>query len=130
MDDARIKTIKVMLGITGEYMDELIRAYGLEVEQYLLSAGVRADVLASPSSTGIFARGISDLWNYGSGDGKLSPYFIQRAIQLSYKTQADGGGGDSGGGGSPGNDVIPITTEEIDKILREECGENAAKSTM
>ena len=28
---------------------------------------------------------ISDLWNYGGGDGVLSPYFYQRAAQLAYK---------------------------------------------
>jgi len=31
------------------------------------------------------ARGVADLWSYGAGGGKLSEYFMQRAIQLSYK---------------------------------------------
>lgn len=91
MDSARLETIKTMLGITGTYHDELLKAYGAEVEQYLLDAGVKKEVLALPEVTGIYARGIADLWNYGAGDGKLSPYFLQRAIQLSLKgVQNDG----------------------------------------
>ena len=38
---------------------------------------------------GVFSRGVSDLWNYGSGGTSFSPYFMQRAIQLSGKTVAD-----------------------------------------
>ncbi|MCI9366311.1 MAG: hypothetical protein HFJ54_07320, partial [Clostridia bacterium] len=41
------------------------------------------------TSAGIIARGVSDLWNYGSGGTSFSPYFMQRAIQLSGKTVAD-----------------------------------------
>lgn len=85
MDSARLVTIKKMLGITGSYHDDLLLAYGTEVEQYLLDAGVKKSVLALPEVTGIFARGIADLWNYGAGAGQLSPYFMQRATQLAYK---------------------------------------------
>lgn len=86
MDDARLAIIKTMLGITGNYHDELLKAYGAEVEQYLLDAGVKKEVLALSEVTGIYARGIADLWNYGAGEGKFSPYFLQRAIQLTLKT--------------------------------------------
>jgi hypothetical protein len=41
--------------------------------------------MASNITHGIVARGVSDLWNYGAADGKLSSYFMQRAAQISYK---------------------------------------------
>lgn len=91
MDSARLETIKNMLGISGSYHDNLLNAYGAEVEQYLIDAGVKKEVLALPEVTGIYARGIADLWNYGAGDGKLSPYFLQRAIQLTLKEVASDG---------------------------------------
>ena len=33
---------------------------------------------------GLVVRGVSDLWNYGGGKGELSPYFKERATQISY----------------------------------------------
>ena len=73
--------VKNALGITGTYQDNTIQVYINEVVDFLKEAGVSASNITS----GIVARGVSDLWNYGAGDGKLSPYFIQRAAQLSYK---------------------------------------------
>lgn len=73
--------VKNALGITGTYQDDTIQVYINEVVDFLKEAGVSASNITS----GIVARGVSDLWNYGAGDGKLSPYFIQRAAQLSYK---------------------------------------------
>lgn len=73
--------VKNALGITGTYQDDTIQIYINEVVDFLKEAGVSASNITS----GIVARGVSDLWNYGAGDGKLSPYFIQRAAQLSYK---------------------------------------------
>ena len=73
--------VKNALGITGTYQDNTIQIYINEVVDFLKEAGVSASNITS----GIVARGVSDLWNYGAGDGKLSPYFIQRAAQLSYK---------------------------------------------
>ena len=48
---------------------------------FLKDAGIREDKITA----GIVARGVADLWNYGSGDGQFSAYFMQRATQLSYK---------------------------------------------
>ena len=73
--------VKNALGITGEYQDNTLQQYFDEVIAFLVDAGVAQSNITS----GIVARGVSDLWNYGSADGKLSPYFIQRASQLSYK---------------------------------------------
>ena len=76
-----LEAVKSALGITGEYQDATIQNYIDEVIAFLVDAGVSRSVITD----GVVARGVSDLWNYGSGDGKLSPYFMQRATQLSYK---------------------------------------------
>jgi hypothetical protein len=73
--------VKAALGIVGNYQDDTLQIYFDETVDFLKNAGVsEANITA-----GIVARGVSDLWNYGAGDGKLSPYFIQRATQLTYK---------------------------------------------
>lgn len=82
MTDAEMLThVKNALGITGEYQDDTIKEYILEVIDFLTSSGIRL----SNITPGIVSRGVSDLWNYGAGNGKLSEYFMQRATQLSYK---------------------------------------------
>lgn len=74
--------VKNALGITGDYQDSTLQIYFDEVVAFLVDAGVsKANI-----TKGIVARGVSDLWNYGAGDGKLSEYFMQRASQLSYKS--------------------------------------------
>ena len=73
--------VKNALGITGNYQDDTISEYIDETIGFLTDAGVAEANITS----GIVARGVSDLWNYGSGDGTLSTYFMQRAAQLSYK---------------------------------------------
>lgn len=76
-----LEQVKAALGIVGDYQDTTLQIYFDEAVAFLLDAGVaEADITA-----GVVARGVSDLWNYGAGDGKLSPYFMQRAAQLSYK---------------------------------------------
>lgn len=71
--------VKKALGITGDYLDETLTEYINEVLSFLNAAGVPTNRITS----GIVARGVSDLWNYGGAEGKLSEYFIQRAAQLS-----------------------------------------------
>ena len=76
-----LEQVKAALGIVGNYQDATLQIYFDEAVDFLKEAGVsEANITA-----GVVARGVSDLWNYGAGDGKLSPYFIQRAAQLSYK---------------------------------------------
>ena len=75
----------------------------------MLDAGVSKEILDTEKAIGILARGVTDhvstvpvssttvtpfdfvsvtdLWNYGAGNGKLSPYFKERAIQLIYKSK-------------------------------------------
>lgn len=73
--------VKNALGITGDYQDATLQIYFQEVIAFLNDAGVPTRNITA----GIVARGVSDLWNYGGADGKLSQYFLQRAAQLSYK---------------------------------------------
>lgn len=83
MTDAELlSAIKSILNISGEHFDMTLQLYIDEVKAYLVSAGVYTDVLGSTLAVGCIARGVSDLWNYGNGDTKLSEYFYQRADQL------------------------------------------------
>lgn len=76
-----IENVKKALGITGDYLDETLNIYIQEVTDFARNAGVKAEYI----SVGLVARGVSDLWNYGAGEGKLSDYFIQRCKQLSLR---------------------------------------------
>ena len=73
--------VKNALGITGDYQDSTLTVYFNEVVDFLKESGVAEANLTA----GIIARGVSDLWNYGGAEGKLSEYFMQRAAQLAYK---------------------------------------------
>ncbi len=84
-----LEKVKKSLGITGSYQDSTIQEYIDEVKQYLIDGGVLREVVEHSTSSGIVARGVADLWNYGSGGTSFSPYFMQRAIQLSGKTVAE-----------------------------------------
>lgn len=82
-----LERVKTGLGITGDFQDEVLGGYIDEVKAFLLEAGVAPEVVDAESSAGAITRGVADLWNYGAGDAALSPYFIQRAVQLSYKNK-------------------------------------------
>ena len=81
MTEEMLTSVKNALGIVGDYQDSTLTEYIEEVIAFLTDAGV----LQANITSGIVARGVSDLWNYGAGEGKLSEYFMQRATQLSYK---------------------------------------------
>ena len=76
-----LDSVKDALGITGDYQNDTLSSYIDEVKAFLIDAGVSEGDI----TVGIIARGVTDLWNYGNGNGKLSEYFMQRATQLSYK---------------------------------------------
>lgn len=80
-----LTSVKTALGITGTYQDTTLTAYINEVNEYLADAGVSDTIIGAQMSAGVVARGVADLWNYGAGEGKLSPYFYERVIQLSKK---------------------------------------------
>lgn len=73
--------VKNALGIQGTYQDDTLKEYISEVCDFLIDAGVSQGNI----TVGIVSRGVSDLWSYGSGDGSLSSYFMQRATQLACK---------------------------------------------
>jgi len=75
-----LEDVKKALGITGDFQDATLNIYIDEVVAFLTSAGVPRGKITS----GIVARGVADLWNYGGAQGELSEYFMQRATQLSY----------------------------------------------
>lgn len=76
-----LSDVKKALGITGNYQDETLTQYINEVIAFLVDAGVPE----ARQTSGVIARGVADLWNYGAGDGKLSSYFMVRATQLAIK---------------------------------------------
>lgn len=82
-----LENVKNALGITGTYQDATLTEYMDEVIAFLENAGVPKSNMTS----GIIARGVSDLWNYGGGGGSLSRYFMIRAVQLSVKAGASNG---------------------------------------
>ncbi len=86
MTDTELLTkVKTGLGIRGDYQDETIKFYIDETKAFMLLAGVKKEIVDSEVSVGCIMRGVSDLWNYGSGSVKFSDYFIQRMTQLSLE---------------------------------------------
>lgn len=80
-----LEDVKRNLGITGNFLDDTINGYIKEVKDFLLDGGVPEKIIESEKAIGVITRGVSDLWNYGSGGTSFSPYFLQRATQLSLK---------------------------------------------
>lgn len=81
MATVTLEDVKDAIGITGDYQDDTLQVYMDEVVEFIKDAGVSSANI----TTGVVARGVSDLWNYGAGEGKLSEYFQWRVTQLSYK---------------------------------------------
>lgn len=79
--------IKSALGITGNYQDATLNIYIDEVKYYMVDAGVPESVVNSEASAGVISRGVTDLWSYGTNDGKLSDYFYQRVSQLALSDE-------------------------------------------
>ena len=76
---AYLENVKKALGITGEQMDGTLTVYIDEVLAFCVDAGVPAAKITD----GLVARGVTDLWDYGSGNGSLSDYFKMRVSQLA-----------------------------------------------
>lgn len=76
------KVIKA-LGLTETFHKEVIQPFYEDVKFYLFGAGIKENIIFSSASVGAFIRGVSDLWNYGTGGASLSPYFKERVIQLA-----------------------------------------------
>ena len=84
--------VKAALNITGSYQDAALTAYIEDIKFFLQDAGVPSSILEGKKAIGVISRGVSDLWNYGSGEGKLSPYFYARAIQLKTGNEEESEG--------------------------------------
>lgn len=82
-EDEILKDVIKALGLTEAYHKDVIKPFFNDVKFYLLDSGVSSNVILSSASAGVFIRGVSDLWNYGSGGASLSPYFKERVIQLA-----------------------------------------------
>jgi hypothetical protein len=82
-----LEKVKKALGIEGTYQDDTITEYIDEVTEFLKDAGIAE----SRITAGLVARGVSDLWSYGAGNGKLSEYFMMRAKQIALKGAAANG---------------------------------------
>ena len=81
MATVTLAAVKAALNITGDYQDAALTEWMNEVVDCITDAGVDPAYV----TVGLVARGVADLWNYGSGEGKLSEYFYQRVTQLAYK---------------------------------------------
>lgn len=89
MDDFdMLNSVKTALGIVGDYLDGTIQLYIDEVNEYLVDAGVPGYVIGTRQTAGVVTRGVADIWNYGGGNGMLSPYFRERVIQLATGQRA------------------------------------------
>ena len=84
-DTELLQAVKDRLLITGEFHDGALKGYIQDVKDYLLDSGVKEGVVNDKVSVGVITRGVSDLWNYGAGNGEFSKIFYERAIQLCYK---------------------------------------------
>lgn len=86
MTDAELLArVKTGLGITTPYQDETLQVYIDGAKAFMLSAGVKKSVIASPASVGCILQIVSDTWNYGSGAVKISPLAEMRIVQLSME---------------------------------------------
>lgn len=86
MTDAELlQEVKKRIGVTGTYQDDTIQGHIQDVKDFMVDAGVSDAVMKTTSIIGAVTRGVSDLWDYGSGKGEFSAYFFQRVSQLCYK---------------------------------------------
>ena len=90
-DTEQLEEVMKAIGITGadDFQKGTIMIHMLEVKEYLKSAGVKNGIVNSRRVLGLLSRGVMDLWNYGAGNTKLSQYFKERAVQLSYEDEED-----------------------------------------
>ncbi|QHJ73670.2 hypothetical protein [Butyrivibrio virus Bo-Finn] len=84
MEQSEILTaVKNGLGITTDAQDATLNVYIDEVQQFMIAAGVSENVAYDSCAIGCILRGVTDLWDYGSGSAGLSDYFKMRVTQLA-----------------------------------------------
>ena len=79
-----LSKVKNALGITSTAQDDTLRVYIDGMRDYMKSAGVPSEVVEDKMSYGAIVAGVTDIWNYGGGEIKLSPYTKERIIQLKF----------------------------------------------
>ncbi|MBO7211049.1 MAG: hypothetical protein J6V44_08655 [Methanobrevibacter sp.] len=79
----QIAKIKSALGIGAGIPDDTISVWLTDAKDFMLKAGVPTSVINADTTIGTLTRGVSDLWNYGSGDTGFSTVFEKRVAQLA-----------------------------------------------
>lgn len=82
-DEELLNKIKKVLSVTGTFHDDALSVLIMDVKFYLMDAGVHEVAVNSKAAVGAIARGVTDLWNLGSGTVNLSSFFKERAGQLA-----------------------------------------------
>lgn len=82
--DELLSKVKSALGITSSAQDDTLKVYIDGMKNYMKSAGVPSEVVEDKISYGAIIAGVTDTWNYGGGEIKLSPYTKERIIQLKF----------------------------------------------
>lgn len=82
-NEETLQKIKTALCVTGNYLDNTLQIFIDDVKGFMLNAGVKQRVIDDSVAVGAICRGVSDLWNNGSGNTDFSQYFKQRVIQLT-----------------------------------------------
>ncbi len=70
---------------TPTYNDEQLTGFIEEVLDDMIGAGVNEEVAKSAAAVGCIAVGVTDIWDYTSGNVKHSDYFYKRVVQLSMR---------------------------------------------
>ena len=82
-DAELLAQVKSAIGVSGTFHDAAINMHIADIKFYLEDAGCSGAAINGKAAVGCIARGVSDLWNIGSGTVNLSPYFKERAAQLA-----------------------------------------------
>ena len=90
-DTELLSEVKKRIGVTGDYQNDVISGHIQDVKDYMIDAGVSDSVRNSSAISGAVTRGVSDMWDYGSGKGEFSAYFMQRVTQLTYRESDNNG---------------------------------------
>ncbi len=83
---------RIGMGVYTPYQDSQLKPKFHEVLAYLKGAGVHEETLSNESCVGVISQGMSDLWAFGAGNTKLSPYFHERAAQIVLNQDGDSNG--------------------------------------
>ena len=81
-DNELLELIKSDNNLFGNQQDASLLIKIATIKGYLRGGGVSNAVINSTLAIGCISRGVMDIWNYGNGDTKLSPFYYELADQL------------------------------------------------